>query len=171
MQINLKAALLIICLNLNLTNYNSPAPINIGGLNFEPIKSELTVMLSYAQSITTIVPQIITLLPEINVIANGSPKTSSLKEVLAYTSLVLGLTTYFYYNNGLNLNTIQNDINQLCTNAQLIAALIPQVTTSIEQIALIDDQVNLTNTLEQQLAYTNLVMGLLIYYNYVANPF
>lgn len=174
MRLSLKLLVLMTILNLNFPITGS-LPNNNAGFNFEPIRTELYSLLLYAQNIATLSPQLITIIPEIDVIANNANSLAEnlfiQKEITAYTNLVIGLVLYFYYNDSLDLTLIASDINYMLPLAQSIAATVPQIANTISQMQLIDPNVNNVTTTEEQLVYIAMVMGYLTYFAYLQSPF
>lgn len=174
MRLNLSFLILMVMLNVAYP-VNSSLPNNNAGFNFEPIKGELYTLLLYAQRIATISPQLVTIIPMINVFSNEVNTLAQnlylQKKITSYTSLVLGLLLYFYYTDNLDLTLISSEINYMLSYAQSIASLVPQIYNTIAQMELIDPNINNVTTTEEQLVYIAMVMGYLTYFAYLQSPF
>lgn len=174
MRLNLQFLALIMLLNLT-SPVNSSLPNNNAGFNFEPIHVEIRSLFLYARDIASVSPQLITLLPQINVISSSANSLAQnlfiQKELTSYTSLVIGLLLYLHYTNSLDLTSIASYISAMLPYAQSIAALVPQIANTISQMELIDPNINTVTTTEQQLAYIAMVIGYLNYFAYLQSPF
>jgi len=174
MKLGLKLLVLMAILNLNLPVTGS-LPNNNAGFNFEPIQVDLYTLFQFAQYIALTSPQLVTIIPEINVIASSSNSLAEnlfrQKEITAYTNLVISLVLYFYNNDSLDLTLIANYIGYMLPSAQTIAGLIPQIANTIIQMESIDPSVNNVTTTEEQLVYIAMVMGYLTYFAYLQSPF
>lgn len=174
MNLNFKFLAFILLLNLDLT-INSSLPNNNAGFNFEPIKIELQSLLFFAQEIALTSPQLITLIPQINVISrNANSLAENLfiqKEITTYTSLVVGLLLYLNYTDSIDLTLIAKYINEMLPYAQSIANKVPQISSTILQMENIDPNINNVTTTEEQLAYIAMVMAYLTYFAYLQSPF
>lgn len=174
MKLSLKLLIIMAILNLTYPMRGS-LPNNNAGFNFEPIKVELYSLLLYTQNIATLIPQLVTIIPEIKFIASNANSLQqnlfTQKEVASYTSLVMGLVLYFYYNDNLDLSLIESDLSAMLSYTQSIAAIVPQISDTIAQMELINPNVNTVNTPEEQLVYSAMILGYLNYFAYLQSPF
>jgi len=178
MRLNLRILVLIVALNLNQTSQGSTIEQNTG-FDFSPIKTELAEIFYYTQNMTTILPQLVLFLPELQIIISQIPNYTREKQLSAYIATTLSLVMYLYYTTSGDtakakfLALIANDISYILPNTQSIVLLVPQIYTALQQLALVDSNINVTSSssLQDQLVYISMVFGFLTYFAYIEKPY